>query len=50
MKNTLYIIAVILFSAWLLGVAEFKGHGLFHIVLVLATTAILIQLIRDDNP
>ncbi|MBS1779651.1 MAG: lmo0937 family membrane protein [Bacteroidetes bacterium] len=36
MKNTLYLIAVVLTVCWLLGFAQFNSGSLIHILLILA--------------
>jgi hypothetical protein len=45
MGGLLYIIAIILIIAWLVGLTAFDAGGLIHILLVLAVVAILIRLI-----
>ena len=49
MGNILYIIAVILVIAWLLGFFAFHVGGLIHILLVVAVIAIILQLIRGSG-
>ena len=46
MGNLLYIIAVILVIAWLVGFFSFSAGGLIHILLVIAVIAILIRVIQ----
>lgn len=46
MGNFLYIIAVILVVAWLVGLVGFNLGGLIHILLVLAVVAILLRIIQ----
>jgi hypothetical protein len=46
MNNLLYIIAVVLIIAWLIGFFAFSAGGLIHILLVIAVIAILIRLIQ----
>jgi hypothetical protein len=46
MNNLLYIIAVILIIAWLIGWAGFHAGGLIHILLVIAIISVLLQVIR----
>jgi hypothetical protein len=46
MNNLLYIIAVVLVVAWLIGFFAFSAGGLIHILLVIAVIAILIRLIQ----
>ena len=50
MGNLLYIIAVILIIAWVLGAFVYSAGYLIHILLVLAIIAILIRVIRGNNP
>jgi hypothetical protein len=49
MGNLLYIIAVILIIAWLIGFLGYNAGGLIHILLVIAIIAILIRLIRGSG-
>lgn len=46
MGSLLYIIAVILIIAWLIGFIGYSAGGLIHILLVLAVIAILIRIIQ----
>ena len=46
MNNLLYIIAVILLIAWLIGWLGYSAGGLIHILLVLAIISVLLRLIR----
>lgn len=50
MSGLLYIVAVILLVGWLLGFFVFHAGGLIHILLVIAIIAIILRLIRGDNP
>jgi len=44
-------IAIILLALWLLGVVSaYTLNGLIHILLVLAIAAILIRIIRGEDP
>jgi hypothetical protein len=45
MGNLLYIIAVILVIAWLIGFVGYSAGGLIHILLVIAIIAVLIRII-----
>ncbi|MGK7396375.1 MAG: lmo0937 family membrane protein [Candidatus Cyclobacteriaceae bacterium M3_2C_046] len=45
MSNLLYLIAIILVIAWLIGVIGFSATGLIHILLVIAVVAILLRVI-----
>ena len=49
MGNLLYIIAVILIVAWLIGFVGYQAGGLIHILLVIAIIAVLLRLIRGDR-
>jgi hypothetical protein len=46
MGNLLYIIAVILIIAWVIGLVGYSAGGLIHILLVIAIIAILLQVIQ----
>lgn len=50
MGRLLYIIAVILVIAWLIGFVGYNAGALIHILLVLAIIAILIRIIRGKDP
>jgi hypothetical protein len=50
MSNLLYIIAVILIIGWALGFFAFHAGGVIHILLVIAIIAIILRIIRGDNP
>lgn len=45
MGNLLYIIAVILVIAWLVGFIGYNAGGLIHILLVIAVVAVLLRII-----
>jgi hypothetical protein len=45
MNNLLYIIAVILVIAWLIGWLGYHAGGLIHILLVIAIISILLRVI-----
>lgn len=49
MGNLLYIIAVILIIAWLIGWTGFHAGGLIHILLVIAIIAIILRLIQGNK-
>ena len=49
MGNLLYIIAVILVIAWLIGFLGYHAGGLIHILLVIAIIAVLLRLIRGTG-
>ncbi|HAC15913.1 MAG TPA: lmo0937 family membrane protein [Bacteroidetes bacterium] len=46
MQNLLYVVAVILIIAWLVGVVSYSSEGLIHILLFIAVIAILLNVIR----
>jgi predicted ferric reductase len=46
MGNLLYIVAVILIIAWLIGFIGYSAGGIIHILLVIAVIAILVQVIQ----
>lgn len=51
MGNILYLVAVILIIAWLLGMTGFyAGGNLIHILLVIAVIAILLRVIGGRKP
>ncbi len=51
MWNLLYLLAVILIIAWLIGfLGGITTSGLIHILLVIAVIAILLRIIRGKEP
>jgi hypothetical protein len=46
MGNLLYIIAMILVIAWLIGFLGYHAGGIIHVLLVLAVVAFLLRVIR----
>ncbi len=46
MGNLLYVIAVVLVIAWLIGFLGFHAGGLIHILLVIAIIVFLLKVIR----
>jgi len=46
MGNLLYIIAVILIIAWLIGLVGFNAGGFIHVLLVIAVIAVLVRIIQ----
>ncbi len=50
MGNLLYIIAVILVIAWLIGFVGYSAGGLIHILLVIALIAIILRVIQGRKP
>jgi hypothetical protein len=49
MGNLLYLIAVILVIAWLIGFLGYHAGGLIHILLVIAVIAILLRIVRGAS-
>lgn len=49
MGNLLYIVAVILIIAWLIGFVGYSAGGLIHVLLVIAVIAILIRVIQGGK-
>lgn len=45
MGNLLYIIAVVLVIAWLIGFLGYHAGGIIHILLVIAIIAVLLKVI-----
>lgn len=45
MGNLLYLIAVVLIIAWLVGFVGYHAGGLIHILLVIAVISILLRII-----
>lgn len=50
MGNLLYLIAVVLIIAWLIGFIGYSAGGIIHVLLVVAVIAILLRLIQGRNP
>jgi hypothetical protein len=50
MGNLLYIIAVVLIIAWLIGFLGFHAGGIIHVLLVIAVIAILLRVIQGQKP
>jgi len=46
MGNLLYLVAVVLIIAWLIGFVGYSTGGIIHILLVIAVIAILLQVIQ----
>jgi hypothetical protein len=46
MGNLLYIIAVVLIIAWLIGLVGFHAGGIIHVLLVIAIIAVLFRVIQ----
>jgi predicted ferric reductase len=49
MGNSLYIIAVILIIAWLIGFVGYSAGGLIHVLLVIAIIVILLRAIQGKK-
>ncbi len=45
MGNLLYVVAVILVIAWLIGFVGYSTGGIIHILLVIAVIAVLLNVI-----
>jgi len=50
MSNLLYIIAVVLVIAWLIGFVGFHAGGIIHVLLVIAIIAVLFRIIGGKRP
>lgn len=50
MQNILYIIAVILVIAWLIGFVGYNAGGIIHILLVIAIVVVLLRVIQGRRP
>ena len=50
MGNLLYIIAVVLIIAWLIGFVGYSAGGIIHVLLVIAIIAILVRVIQGRRP
>ena len=48
--SLLYVVAVILIIGWLLGFFVFNAGCIIHVLLVIAVIAIILRLIRGQNP
>jgi len=49
MGNLLYIIAVILIIAWVIGLVAFNLGGILHVLLIIAVIAILLRVIKGNK-
>ncbi|MBP6334626.1 MAG: lmo0937 family membrane protein [Bacteroidia bacterium] len=49
MGNLLYIIAVVLIIAWLIGFVGYSAGGLIHVLLVIAIIAIILRIIQGKK-
>jgi len=50
MGNILYIIAVILVIAWLIGFLGFQAGAFIHFLLVIAIIVVLLRVIQGRKP
>ncbi len=50
MGNLLYLIAVVLVIAWLIGFVGYSAGGLIHVLLVIAIIVILLRVIQGRRP
>ena len=50
MNNVLYVIAIILVIIWAAGFFAYSAGYLIHILLVLAIIAVLMRVIRGNDP
>jgi hypothetical protein len=46
MGNLLYVVAVVLVIAWLVGLVGFHAGGIIHALLVIAVIAVIFRLIQ----
>ncbi len=46
MGNLLYVIAVVLIIAWLIGLVGFHAGGIIHILIVIAIIAVILRVIQ----
>ncbi|MBL7746428.1 MAG: lmo0937 family membrane protein [Chitinophagaceae bacterium] len=49
MNNLLYVVAVILVIAWLVGFLGLHAGGLIHVLLVIAVVAVILRLISGKK-
>jgi hypothetical protein len=49
MRNSLYVIAVILIIGWLIGCLVFLAGGIIHVLLVIALIAIILQISLEEK-
>lgn len=50
MGNLLYIVAVILVIAWVIGFVGYSAGGLIHVLLVIAIVVVLLRIIQGRKP
>jgi hypothetical protein len=49
MRSLLYIVALILVIGWLVGFIGYRAGGAFHLLLVLAIVAVLINVMQGKK-
>ncbi|WP_157604518.1 lmo0937 family membrane protein [Solitalea canadensis] len=49
MRNLLYVVAVILIIAWLLGLTVWNAGSIIHILLALAIISFLLTFLRSNT-
>lgn len=49
MGSLLYLVAVVLVIAWILGMTAFNAGGLIHILLVIAIIVIILRVIQGKR-
>lgn len=49
MGNLLYVIAVILVIAWVIGFVGYSAGGLIHLLLVIALISVLLRIIKGKS-
>lgn len=49
MGNLLYLIAVIMIIAWLIGFVGYNAGGIIHILLVIAIISVLLRVIQGKK-
>jgi hypothetical protein len=50
MSNLLYVVAVVLIIAWVIGFAAFHVGGIIHVLLVIALIAVILRVIQGKKP
>lgn len=49
MGNLLYVVAVILIIAWLIGLVGFHAGGIIHVLLFIALIAVILRVIKGKR-
>ena len=49
MKNSLYVLAIILVIAWIIGFYSTNIGDIIHILLVMAVIAVIIRVFNDEK-